>query len=191
MAKEKLCICSYLFTRSVFRLSQKFPNAQVTQRGNIQDAINANVVNGTHFPEQEMVRLFKGTCEAVRAMHTYRAPVGAATKPRPNPSVSRQQSETAGRHSDDDERFPQPEGDGDGGYSYDGASVPLVTRQRVEEEGEVIFEGDEDVDTTANGNSDPRKTELVPYAHRDLKPGYAANSGSCMFWLILTLSETL
>ena len=31
--------------------------------------INANVVNGRHFPEQEMVRLFHGTCLAVRAMH--------------------------------------------------------------------------------------------------------------------------
>ncbi|KAJ7814617.1 kinase-like domain-containing protein [Mycena olivaceomarginata] len=92
-------------------------------------AINANVVNGTHFPEQEMVRLFKGTCEAIRAMHTYRAPVGATLPKGGN----------AG-----------PRATARAGYSYDNASVPL-------EEG----------DTAAHTGA----TELVPYAHRDLKPG--------------------
>ncbi|KAJ7593340.1 other/NAK protein kinase [Mycena floridula] len=136
------------------------------KRGNLQDTINANVVNGTHFPEQQMVRLFKGACEAVRAMHTYKAAGSKSTTT--SSSSPPQQQEPSSRHSDDDERFPHPEGDGDGGYSYDGASVPLVTKHRVEEEGDVIFDGDEDVHAS---NGDPSKTEIVPYAHRDLKPG--------------------
>lgn len=41
------------------------------KRGNLQDAIAANSVNGTSFPEREMLQLFLGTCQAVRAMHTY------------------------------------------------------------------------------------------------------------------------
>ncbi|KAK7050835.1 Serine/threonine-protein kinase env7 [Paramarasmius palmivorus] len=144
------------------------------KRGNLQDAINANVVNGTHFPEQEMVRLFKGTCEAIRAMHTYRAPAGPSqsrvdhtNNPTAGSSSSRRQES---RHSDEDERFPQPEGDGDEGYSYggggDGASVPLVTRHQVEDEGDVVFEGDEELPEHEGGSS-----EIVPYAHRDIKPG--------------------
>lgn len=137
------------------------------KRGNLQDAINSNVVNGNHFPEKEMVRLFKGTCEAVRAMHTYRASAGSSSEAAPKPpKPSQQQNDDSGRHSDDDERFPHPEDDHDGGYSYDGASVPLVTRHRIEEEGDVIFEGDHDVQH-ANGG----QTEIVPYVHRDLKPG--------------------
>lgn len=87
-----------------------------------------------------------------------------------------QKKNTVERHShsdDEDERFPQPEGDAEGGYSYDtndtSASVPLVTRQKVEDEGEVVFDGDEEaaeavVDSSSGG-------EIVPYAHRDLKPG--------------------
>jgi serine/threonine kinase 16 len=74
-----------------------------------------------------------------------------------------------------DERFPQPEGDAEGGYSYESTShVPLMARERVEEE-EVIFESEED-SPKQNGHADAgpesRKTELVPYAHRDLKPGF-------------------
>ncbi|KAK7033383.1 Pkinase-domain-containing protein [Favolaschia claudopus] len=149
------------------------------KRGNIQDAINANVVNGTHFPEQEMVRLFKGTCEAVRAMHTYRAPIGATL---PNGSAGAGSSSSAGaarnqkppQHhdddEDDDERFPQPEGDGEGGYSYESASVPLVTRKRVEE-GDSVFPGDEELGRIQAQAQHTGATELVPYAHRDLKPG--------------------
>ncbi|KAJ7077166.1 protein kinase [Mycena belliarum] len=150
------------------------------KRGNIQDAINANVVNGTHFPEQEMVRLFKGTCEAIRAMHTYRAPVGA-TLPKGNagsssaPAAARknqqQQHQQDGDDEDDDERFPQPEGDGEDGYSYESASVPLVTRRRLEEQGDTVFDGDEELGRIPEQAQTNGPTELVPYAHRDLKPG--------------------
>ncbi|KAF7327977.1 Pkinase-domain-containing protein [Mycena kentingensis (nom. inval.)] len=150
------------------------------KRGNIQDAINNHVVNGTHFPEHEMVRLFKGTCEAIRAMHTYRAPIGASV-PNTNAGSSRsrapeprQNLPRPAHHGDDDEdddddedhRFPQPDGDEDGGFSYDGASVPLVTRKRVAQ-GDTVFEGDEELEQVAHSG----ETELVPYAHRDLKPG--------------------
>lgn len=103
---------------------------------------------------------------------------------------------------DDDAGFPQADGDADGGYSYggggssnarqsvrgreltdldEGASIPLVSR-RQQEGGDVIFDGDEELADhgmgVSNGNghagadADPSKTELVPYAHRDLKPGY-------------------
>lgn len=76
--------------------------------------------------------------------------------------------------------FPHPEGDGEGGYSYhgpgSGANVPLMTRDRPEDEHETIFDGDEELNRIqrdgANGNAQPGQTELVPYAHRDLKPGY-------------------
>ncbi|KAL0954302.1 hypothetical protein HGRIS_003303 [Hohenbuehelia grisea] len=153
------------------------------KRGNLQDRINANVVNRTQFPEQEMVRLFKGTCEAVRAMHKYRAVVnanassssnsGAAAAPSRN-TQHQQHQQADGDHDDDDERFPQPEGDAEGGYSYDGVSVPLMTKHKVEDEGDVVFDGDEELakgQFQPNEVADPRKAELVPYAHRDLKPG--------------------
>ncbi|KAF8656189.1 hypothetical protein AX16_002627 [Volvariella volvacea WC 439] len=163
------------------------------KRGNLQDAINANVVNGTHFPEQQIIRWFKGTCEAVRAMHDYRAPVrsrqGNGTSQRAGPSSSaagpsKQLPAPAhpDDHSDDedeDERFPQPEGDTEGGFSYGGpsgsggASIPLMSKQRRGGgDGTVVFDGDEELeDIPTNGSSGSGETELVPYAHRDIKPG--------------------
>ena len=132
--------------------------------------INANVVNGQHFPEQEMVRLFKGTCLAVRAMHEYRptTPRSAVANNKNAKNTGKSQKH---EEEDNDERFPQPEGDADGGYSYDGPSsvnVPLVTRHRVEDEGDVdvVFDGDGDEE-----QQDGPPLAVVPYAHRDLKPG--------------------
>ncbi|KAG5638475.1 hypothetical protein H0H81_012407 [Sphagnurus paluster] len=136
------------------------------KRGNLQDAINANVVNRKHFSEQEMLQLFKGTCEAIRAMHDYRTRTTTESS-QANGSSSRQQG-SSGRHSDDDERFPQPEGDGDVGYSYDGGvNVPLVTKNREEEDADAVFDADEEAAQSQQGAG----TERVSYAHRDLKPG--------------------
>ncbi|KAF7316704.1 Pkinase-domain-containing protein [Mycena chlorophos] len=150
------------------------------KRGNIQDAINNHVVNGTHFSEQEMLRLFKGACEAIRAMHTYRAPVGASGNTSSNGPSARaplpaQNLPRPAHHGDDDDdddddhRFPEPEGDADGGYSYDGSSVPLVTRKRPQDH-DTVFDGDEE-HSRLQEPAHTGETELVPYAHRDLKPG--------------------
>lgn len=150
-----------------------------------------------------MVRLFKGTCEAVRAMHTYRAPLKSSTNGAPSSSHSQAGQSSSSRkkppkakaqpradgygapmgqddeddeHGDDDhddDHFPSPEGDGDGGYSYEsGASVPLMTRNRVEEQGDVVFDGDQELADT-HANEHDGECEVVPYAHRDIKPGLA------------------
>ena len=129
-----------------------------------------------------MVRLFKGTCEAVRAMHSY-CPSSRSTSlpssetqngfvPSFNVSPSRRYATERNDHSDDedqDERLPQPEGDVDSGYSYDTASVPLVTKTN-NAEGQIVFDGDEEA-TEVAGSSSRSADEVVPYAHRDLKPG--------------------
>ncbi|KAF8183384.1 other/NAK protein kinase [Pholiota molesta] len=146
------------------------------KRGNLQDAINANVVNGRHFPEQDMVRLFRGTCLAVRAMHEYRptTPQSAVASKKAAADAANGKSKRGKAAEDDeednDERFPQAEGDAEGGYSYDGASasVPLVTRHQMDEDGEVVFDGDEEV---IHALQEGAALEVVPYAHRDLKPG--------------------
>lgn len=161
------------------------------QRGNLQDAINNNLQTSSHFPERQMLRLFKGTCEAVRAMHTYRVSSSSSNSSAPPRPPSRGKSHSPGHDDDDDDHdgmLPHPEGDAEGGYSYggpsgpsstrgargeprargddrDGASVPLVSRER-QEDGDVVFDGDEEIQRGEVGTG-----ELVPYAHRDLKPG--------------------
>ncbi|KAG8788526.1 hypothetical protein FRC20_004740 [Serendipita sp. 405] len=125
------------------------------RRGNLQDAINSNTINNSRFSEKQMLTLFKGTCEAVRAMHDYQAlvpvdapsavPTGtranhsahsstATIRPemfQPQPSKLKNGYTNPGSNAEDDEdeddhSFPEPEGDAEGGYSYEG-SVPLVT----------------------------------------------------------------
>ena len=164
------------------------------QRGNLQDAINANVVNRTSFSEKEMLRLFKGTCDAVRAMHDYRpslhprnntrlsSAIPASALPTSTPtSTGRPPKSSKGKrradnddYDDNDERFPQPDGDADDGYSYDRENefkVPLVTKN----EPDIVFDGDEELDRLQSneGNGQRPEDEMVhvPYAHRDLKPG--------------------
>ncbi|RYP44914.1 hypothetical protein DL768_008659 [Monosporascus sp. mg162] len=50
------------------------------RRGNLQDIINANLVNHTRFPERELMRLFLGVCRALRHMHHYRGPPAAGSE---------------------------------------------------------------------------------------------------------------
>jgi len=129
-----------------------------------------------------MVRLFRGTCLAVRAMHEYRpttprsavAAKKAGANGKPKKQVHMEDDE------DHDERFPQAEGDAEGGYSYDGpsSSTPLVMKHQAEEEGEVVFDGDEELENAQQGNS---TLEVVPYAHRDLKPGYVILPNSTFY----------
>lgn len=186
--------------------------------------INSNLINNSHFPEREMLRLFKGTCEAVRAMHDYRAPLSSSSNPFPgrtNQSTSSNSHPTStsnpnshprlsgelnshprlsgerqalnpthsgadhgiGDDEDDEDMFPHPEGDSEGGYSYHGSggksgrssAVPLMTKHRAQDEGETIYDGDEELARIQRegGRGHEGETELVPYAHRDLKPGYA------------------
>ncbi len=44
------------------------------RRGNLQDAINANLVNQQCFPEEDLLRLFRNLTEAIEAIHYHREP---------------------------------------------------------------------------------------------------------------------
>jgi len=46
------------------------------RRGNLQDLINANLVNHTTFPEKRLMQLFLGVCKALKAMHQYKVREG-------------------------------------------------------------------------------------------------------------------
>ncbi|CAG8463581.1 1674_t:CDS:2 [Acaulospora morrowiae] len=42
--------------------------------GNLQDAINNNLVHESHFEEKNMLKVFRGICSAVQILHKYRFP---------------------------------------------------------------------------------------------------------------------
>ncbi|KZP00502.1 other/NAK protein kinase [Calocera viscosa TUFC12733] len=151
------------------------------KRGNLQDQINSNTINGTRFSELEMCKLFRGTCLAVRAMHDYRPsketvppaapPAGPSTQVLPRPQGEQEEEER-------DEHEGQ-------GFAYDARdSVPLMIKRTVDDE-DVVFDGDQELrneeneneNENANGgpaeNGDAQEGQgaIVPYAHRDIKPG--------------------
>src|ERR1700761_6664086 len=46
------------------------------RRGNLQDMINANLVNHTKFPEKKLMQLMLGVCIALKSMHQYKVMQG-------------------------------------------------------------------------------------------------------------------
>ena len=143
-----------------------------------------------------MVKLFKGTCEAICAMHDYRAPVGsqsrqnaqAASRSNTRRLSGEQQSSRLPQpehHSDDeddDDGFPQAHGDEEGGYSYhNSGAIPLSNKPPSKkgrgaggEEESGLMNGepaDLEVHHSSPAPVGSGETELFPFAHRDMKPG--------------------
>ncbi|CBQ72723.1 related to Prk1p [Sporisorium reilianum SRZ2] len=138
------------------------------EKGNLQDAINAHVVRGTRFGEREMLQLFLGTCKAVREMHHYRLPNVGATRG------------SAGASSIPRMEVTPPQDP----FADSQAEAPLISSSAT---AAAAAADDDDDDDDANASYPPKPNkgkardmgpdseggagELLPYAHRDIKPG--------------------
>lgn len=164
--------------------------------GNIQDAINRHAVNGTRYSERDMLQLFLGTCRGIEAMHRYRlpdVPLGGR-QPEANgqhssagssrgggqPSKKKMMSPSNNQEEDEQDNEPliegaaangssdpfgiesDPESDGD---DEDGSAryPPKPSKGKGREIEQPAFGGE--------GMESGKGGELVPYAHRDIKPG--------------------
>lgn len=122
------------------------------RRGNLQDIINANLVNHTKFPEKKLMVLFLGICKALDAMHNYRVAGGLggpnsskrakevrieAERADEEAEASARKTRQKGRETDAESEQQQPLMDGEITRSQEGVA-PGATRA---------------------------------YAHRDIKPG--------------------
>ncbi|KAL4752614.1 hypothetical protein BDW72DRAFT_202120 [Aspergillus terricola var. indicus] len=118
------------------------------QRGNLQDAINANLVNQTRFPEKRLMVLMLGVAQALRAMHQYRVKSGSGPT-RKAKAVRKEGAEADAemRKGKGKRRGSQPVGE------EDSENEPLM---------------DDEVTQSQEGFEDGN---LRPYAHRDIKPG--------------------
>lgn len=57
----------------------------------VQHVISANAVNGSRYPEHQMLSIFLGTCQAVRAMHQHKSGPSSSSssrRPRMSPAAS-------------------------------------------------------------------------------------------------------
>lgn len=131
------------------------------QRGNLQDAINANLVNHTKFPEKELMTLMLGVAKALKTMHQYKVKSGSAST-RQAQAIRREgvqaDEELARKHG-------KPKRRNTHGIDEDVEQEPLMDDE-VTQSQEGVGEG-----------------EFRPYAHRDIKPGkpirYTALLASC------------
>ena len=124
-------------------------------RGNLQDAINANLVNHTKFSERRLMVLFLGVTRALKAMHQYRvkgAPGGAQAqrKARGVRQEAAEADEDAARKA----------------HSRKGLRSKSRERDQEDIEQEPLMEGE--VTRSQEGMAEG---EVRAYAHRDVKPG--------------------
>ncbi|KAF7594427.1 hypothetical protein BBP40_009247 [Aspergillus hancockii] len=120
------------------------------QRGNLQDAINANLVNHTRFPEKRLMVLMLGVANALRAMHQYRVKSGAGS--------TRKAKTVRGEGDEADAevamRMAKPKRRGTHDADDDDSENEPLMDDEVTRSQEGVQDGD-----------------LRPYAHRDIKPG--------------------
>ncbi|KAI9792583.1 MAG: hypothetical protein M1816_002103 [Peltula sp. TS41687] len=151
------------------------------RRGNLQDAINANLVNGTRFEERRLMRLVLGVCRALRAMHGYRVAGGgenreegarrvrAEARRRDGEAVREvQQAAAAGQ-----QQRRRREGGEDGDVGERGADTER------EQEQEPLME-ERERETVTRAQEGVTEGSLRAYAHRDIKPGWYLFNFSCI-----------
>ena len=124
------------------------------RRGNLQDAINANLVNHSKFPERRLMILFLGVAQAMKAMHQYRVkgpPGGSKSQGKAKAIREEAAAEDADAARKAQKRRQQR---------------PEVPDDPEETEHQPLMEGEVAMSQEGVGDGD-----LRPYAHRDIKPG--------------------
>lgn len=125
------------------------------RRGNLQDAINANLVNRARFPERRLMVLFLGVCRALKAMHHYKvkgAPGGEGA--RRKAKKVRQEAAEADREAEEE------------AMQASSRRKRRETEEEEDNEQEPLMEGE--VMAAQGGVAEGG---LRSYAHRDIKPG--------------------
>ncbi|EHY58918.1 Serine/threonine-protein kinase ENV7 [Exophiala dermatitidis] len=127
------------------------------RRGNLQDMINANLVNHTRFGERRLMQLMLGVCKALKAMHQYHVrntPSRSAARAIRDEAASQDQDAAARQ-----KRMQQKQ-----------RSMTADQTHQAELEGEQEQPlMPEDEVTRAQEGKQPG--EIRAYAHRDIKPG--------------------
>jgi serine/threonine kinase 16 len=132
------------------------------RRGNLQDAINANLVNHTKFPERRLMELMVGVARALKGIHQYRVPkglggqaVGAKGKARAVREEAASADRDAARRAGKSQKQKRREMIAEPPDQEDG-----------EEEDAPLMEGE-----VTRAQEGVGEGGLRAYAHRDIKPG--------------------
>ncbi|KAF9428489.1 hypothetical protein BGZ94_002198 [Podila epigama] len=130
-------------------------------RGNLLDAISANLLHHTHFSEPDMLRFFRGICYGVRALHCHRlpnVPISSREQEEAHSGIEVWESRTNMRRQGSATSFTGSE---------TGTNLQDMSRNDLR--------GDQGARRTppmSNGLSSPQDNDavIVPFSHRDIKP---------------------
>ena len=128
------------------------------RRGNLQDIINANLVNHTKFPERRLMVLFLGVCKALKAMHNYRVQEGSGGADS-GTKAKKVRGQAARADQEAADEVDQRRG------RQKGREVDLDSEQQTP-----LMDGE--VTISQEGYA---PGEIRAYAHRDIKPGGRRN----------------
>lgn len=131
------------------------------RRGNLQDIINANLVNHTKFPERRLMVLFLGVCKALTAMHNYNVG-GGPGGPESQKKAQKIRGEAARADLEVEEEAEQLRG-----RQHSRELDPDSEQQEPLMDGEL---------TQSQAGIAPGGTRA--YAHRDIKPGKQGQHGA-------------
>ncbi|MCJ1428415.1 hypothetical protein MMC29_006325 [Sticta canariensis] len=123
------------------------------RRGNLQDAINANLVNHSKFPERRLMILFLGVARALKAMHQYRVK-GSLGGPKAQKKARGVRKEAAEADQDATRNAKQKRRNDDAKQDQEDVEQEPLMDGEVTRSQEGVGEG-----------------EIRAYAHRDIKPG--------------------
>ncbi|KAF8981491.1 hypothetical protein BGZ46_002705 [Entomortierella lignicola] len=123
------------------------------KRGNLLDAINANLLHHTHFSESDMLRFFRGICYGVRSFHCHRLP---------NVPISSRENDNASTRGI--ETWDSRDGRSSGRRQNSTMSAS--------ENGTGLSDLSRSYSNGVNGLGPAEDNEdvVVPFAHRDIKP---------------------
>jgi len=134
------------------------------RRGNLQDAINANLVNHTKFPEKRLMELMLGVAKALKGMHQYRMPSrstgGPAATAKGKARAVREEAASADRDA------ARRTGRNQRQKRREMIAEPPDADEGEEEEGVPLMEGE-----VTRAQEGVAEGDLRGYAHRDIKPG--------------------
>lgn len=128
------------------------------KRGNLLDAISANLLHHTHFSEPDMLRFFRGVCYGVRALHCHQLP---------NVPISSRDQDDASVHSGI-EAWDSREGRTTSNARRQGSVMSFTGSENGTGLSDLGSRHQPSASTAAA--VDDQDAVIVPFAHRDIKP---------------------
>lgn len=144
------------------------------QHGNLQDMINANLVNRSKIPQKRLMTLMLGTCKALKAMHQFQ-PKNTANGLNPLTAARRVKAEAATA----DTEAAQVAGKGKGkGKAKANGTESSPDEDGLEHDPLIDREGTWGPDGPSPDGPSPGE-HYGAFAHRDIKPGMPAANSQC------------